>query len=227
MLRLRNPSDKTITEVTVIGQTKDSASIFWPGMIVQKSVVETTFPESKGQAFFLALKPGTDAKKFAKGVESALVQVQADSMEKIVSDTQAQNRTFLELFQGFLGLGLIVGIAALGVISLRAVVERRQQIGMLRAIGYKRSMVQLSFLLESGFIALSGIVLGVGLGLTFAASLFTSGEFGASTKGLGFEVPWDQVGLMTAIAFVASMVTTYLPARAASHVAVAEALRYE
>ena len=46
--------------------------------------------------------------------------------------------------QAFMGLGLIVGVAALGVISARSVVERRQQIGVLRAIGFRRRMVQLA-----------------------------------------------------------------------------------
>ncbi|MGH2632435.1 MAG: ABC transporter permease, partial [Tepidiformaceae bacterium] len=131
------------------------------------------------------------------------------------------------MFQGFLAIGLLVGIAALGVISFRAVVERRQQIGMLRAIGYQRSMVQLSFLLEAGFIAGSGIILGLALGLTFAWNLFTSGEFGDTSNGVAFTIPWLQVGAVTLFAFVASMVMTYLPARAASHTAIAEALRYE
>ena len=54
-----------------------------------------------------------------------------------------------------MGLGLIVGVAALGVISARAVVERRQQIGVLRAIGFRRRMVQAAFLLESSFVALT------------------------------------------------------------------------
>ena len=49
----------------------------------------------------------------------------------------AANLTFNRLIQGFLGLGLIVGVAALGVISARAVVERRQQIGVMRAIGFR------------------------------------------------------------------------------------------
>ena len=55
------------------------------------------------------------------------------------------------------GSGSIVGVAALGVISARSVVERRQQIGVLRSIGFRRGMVQLSFLLESSFIALTAI----------------------------------------------------------------------
>jgi hypothetical protein len=43
------------------------------------------------------------------------------------------------------------------VITARSVVERRQQIGVLRAIGFRRRMVQWSFLVESSFIALTSI----------------------------------------------------------------------
>ena len=50
----------------------------------------------------------------------------------------AASLTFNRLILGFMGLGLVVGVAALGVISARAVVERRQQIGVLRAIGFRR-----------------------------------------------------------------------------------------
>ncbi len=226
-LDLRNRTTGEMTTITVIGQTKDTADLFWPGIFVQEGVVESAFPDVRGQEFYLALQQGTNSEDYARDVESALVQVQAESLDELISDAQAQNRTFLELFQGFLALGLIVGIAALGVVSLRAVVERRQQIGMLRAIGYSRGMVQLSFLMESAFIAISGILLGLVLGIGFAANLFTSGEFGATTRGLGFTVPWGQIGLMTGVALVMALLMTYLPARAASRVAIAEALRYE
>ena len=70
---------------------------------------------------------------------------------------QALTRGILQLFQGFLALGLLVGIAALGVISARTVVERQQQVGMLRAFGYQPEMVALSFVLEASFIALVGM----------------------------------------------------------------------
>ena len=67
-----------------------------------------------------------------------------------------------------MGLGLVVGIAALGVIAARSVVERRQQIGILRSLGFQRGMVQLTFLLESSFVALLGITIGVLLGAFLA-----------------------------------------------------------
>jgi len=227
VLNLRNRATGILTPVTVIGQMKESEGTFWQGMVLHEDIVVGAFPDAKGQQIFLELAEGTDANAYARSVESVLVQVQADSLQQLMDDNNSQARTFLELFQGFLGLGLLVGIAALGVISLRAVVERRQQIGMLRAIGYKRGMVQLSFLVEAGFIALSGIVIGLVLGLAFAANLFTSGEFGETSEGVGFTVPWAQIGIVAGVAFLAALLMTWLPARAASRVAVAEALRYE
>src|SRR3954447_10501480 len=67
------------------------------------------------------------------------------------------------LILAFMGLGRLVGIAALGVIAIRSVVERRQQIGVLRAIGFKHWMVQLGFMIEFSFIAMMGIAIGVSL----------------------------------------------------------------
>ncbi len=226
-LTFRTPGSGTTTTVTVIGQLKASAGTFWPGIVVPKSTLLSAFSDARGQEFFVRLVPGTNANAYGKEMEAALIGSSVDSLQQVIDNVLAINKGFLDMFQGFLALGLLVGIAALGVISFRAVVERRQQIGMLRAIGYQRRMVQLSFLLEAGFIAISGIGLGLTLGLTFAWSLFTSGEFGATSQGIPFTVPWLQVGAVTAFALVASLFMTYLPARAASHIAIAEALRYE
>ena len=93
---------------------------------------------------------------------------------KVIDGLQGSNRSFTNLLLAFMSLGLVVGIAALGVVSARAVVERRHQIGVLRAIGYSRGMVQLSFLLESSFIALLGIGLGLVLGLLTSINVISS-----------------------------------------------------
>jgi putative ABC transport system permease protein len=138
------------------------------------------------------------------------------------------NDAMMGLIQGFMGLGLVVGSASLGIISTRAVVERRHQIGVLRAIGYRPWMIQGSFLLESSFVALLGIFIGLGLGLVLSYN-FYNGEVDVSSPGveLTFAVPWLQLGTIVAIAYVASLLTTYLPAWQAARVYPAEALRYE
>ncbi|MFQ5381526.1 MAG: ABC transporter permease, partial [Dehalococcoidia bacterium] len=225
-LKLRAP-DGTVTEVTVIGQMKESADPFWGGIIVRKDTLLAAFPESRGQQFFFRLDHGADADAAAREIERVLVQASVDSLQGILDDQARMSNGFMLIFQGFIGLGLIVGIAALAVIAFRSVVERRQQIGMLRAIGYQRGMVALSFMFESGFTAASGILLGVSLGLSLAWVLFTTGALEESTKGNGFTIPWLELAVVMGTAFGASLLMTVLPARQASGVPVAEALRYE
>jgi putative ABC transport system permease protein len=129
------------------------------------------------------------------------------------------------LLVGFMGLGLLVGIAALGVIAARSVVERRQQIGVMRAMGFQRGQVRLAFLIESSFIALVGIGLGVALGGALSGTIIGSIE--QDFAGITYQVPWITVALIVGVAYVASLLTTFLPARSASKVYPAEALRYE
>ena len=126
-----------------------------------------------------------------------------------------------------MALGLFVGIAALGVVSTRAVVERRQQIGMLRAIGHRRSMIQLSFMIESSFVAVLGIVIGtvLGLVLSYNAVIDIRAEQGLDT--IRFAIPWAQMAIILGLTYVFSLLATYVPARQASKVYPAEALRYE
>jgi len=111
------------------------------------------------------------------------------------------------------------------VIAFRSVVERRQQIGMMRAIGFRKGMVRTAFLIESSFIAILGTLLGVVLGLWLAKNLVDS--IAKDNSSVVFNVPWLQIVLIIVVAYVASLITTFVPAWQASRVYPAEALRYE
>ena len=227
IITMRDPSSGKTTEWTLIAMLEDTSDVFFFGLLTSTETLLAAFPEASGQTFYLKVAEGTDSEDVADLVEASLVQASADSLDGLLDEQRRQQQGFLYLFQGFMGLGLLVGIAALGVIASRAVVERRQQIGMLRAIGYQRNMVALSFLFESSFIALSGILTGFVLAVSLSWVLFTSDNFDESASGAGFIVPWFSLLVICAVAFVASLVMTYFPARAASRVPVADALRYE
>ena len=175
----------------------------------------------------IVLTDPSRAEEIAAVLEEEFVEhgVQASALEKTVRDFTALNRTFNRIIQGFMGLGLVVGIAALGVIAARSVVERRVQIGILRAIGFRSGMVQLAFLVESSFIALLGIVVGLSLG--FGLSIDIIREIGEDFETVTYAVPWETVILVVVVAYGASLLTTYLPARQASRIYPAEALRYD
>jgi putative ABC transport system permease protein len=176
--------------------------------------------------YYFALKPNVNVNKARLDLGRMLVQYQLEPV--IVADQLAiqlsTTLTLLNLMTGFLALGLIVGIAGLGVISTRAVVERWQQIGMLRALGYRRSLVQRSFLMESSLIAILGLLIGALVGVWQSYRFFvTDKAFGTVT----FHVPAAEITLILIGAYLATLLTTFLPARAASRVAPAQALRYE
>ncbi len=173
----------------------------------------------------VALEDPGESKAIAREIEGSLLTIgaQADSLKQLVDDQQALQRNFFLLMQGFMGLGLFVGIAAVGVIAFRTVVERRQQIGMLRAIGYQRNMVALSFIIESSFVTLLGIGSGVAMAIWLSYFLLTSNEFPV----VDYVVPWGQIAFISGLAFFASLVMTYIPSRQAAGVPIAEALRYE
>ncbi len=214
--------------VTVIGVLGTQLSpTYTTGVYLSEGDYRATFGEPDYLRTWVQVDDRTDPEDAAHAIEGALVRrgLQAESIERLLEDAAAESNTFILMFQGFMGLGLLTGIAALGVIAFRSVVERRQQIGMLRAIGYQPGTVALSFMLESGFIALMGILSGVVGGMVIAHNLFTSGQFAGS--GIEFTVPWAEVLLIALASFSMSLLMTWWPSRQAAAVPVAEALRYE
>ena len=123
-------------------------------------------------------------------------------------------------------LGLVVGIVALGVISARAVVERRHAIGVMRAIGFSKRMVLLTFLGESSFIAIMGILIGIILGIVTGINVMADIRDSADPD-IKTIIPWLKFALIGIGAYFMCLITTLIPALQASEVAPAEALRYE
>jgi putative ABC transport system permease protein len=163
------------------------------------------------------LTEGVDPTSTSTSLESVFLKNGLESVDLIEEFRNSLSIQFLfqQLLLGFLTVGLVVGVAALGVISTRAVVERRQQIGMLRALGFQRSMVSWVFLIESSFVALLGIGLGIGLALIPASQMVS--DMAVDIPGL----------IVFGLAYSMTLLTTWLPAVQASKVEPAEALRYE
>jgi putative ABC transport system permease protein len=227
---VRDPQTGRHVRLTVIGVLSDTAPLEMAGISTSQRTLAGTFGDRvKPTVYLFSLRPGVDADATAHDLESAFLAngMQADSLSSLLADAVAGSLTFDRLIMGFMGLGLIVGVTALGVITARSVVERRQQIGVLRAIGYRRRMVQISFLMESSFIALTSIVLGTILGLAVSFNVIHDSQQQPSWTNLSFDPPWLTMGLIFVVVYAVAMGTTYLPAVRAAKVYPAEALRYQ
>ena len=216
--------------LTVIGILKDTAPLEMVGISTSQETLDAAFPGRVDPTIhYFDLAAGVDARDAAARLESAFIEsgLDAEAVEQVAEDVIAANLMFNRLIQGFLGLGLLVGVTALGVISARAVVERRQQIGVMRAIGFRRQMVQAAFLLESSFVALTSIVVGTVLGLILAWNIIDDQRQQPSWENLELYVPWTNLLLVFTVVYAVAIVATVLPARRASRIRPAEALRYQ
>jgi putative ABC transport system permease protein len=175
---IQDPISGAMRTVTIIGIIDGSVSTLF-GIYIPAATFNDIFAQPSMSAVAVRITPGADEKSTASTIKSTLAAygVQTISIEEMIEASAANSRSFLILFQGFMGLGLVVGIAALGVIAFRSVVERRQQIGMLRAIGFNRRMVTASFMVESSMITLLGVISGAALGLWLSWNLLTSDYF--------------------------------------------------
>ena len=176
----------------------------------------------------LRVAPGTNEQALLSSLQARFISssLVATSIRQVVERMFAANRGFFQLMLGFLALGLVVCLTGLGVVMVRAVRERRRTIGVLRALGFRTGTVRRSFMLESSFIALEGILLGVGLSvLTTWLLVRNSSAF----EGLesGFVIDWRTIALLVVSTFAASLLVTAGPARRAARILPALAVRVD
>ena len=128
------------------------------------------------------------------------------------------------LIQVFVIVAVAMGIASVLVVS---VVQKSRQIGILRAMGVSRGSVLVVFLLQGGLVGLAGAVAGSALGALLATSFasFNTGPGGAATFPVALE-PRLFVSA-AAIALATGVLSAVLPARRASRLDPAEAIRRE
>ncbi|HEX6228473.1 MAG TPA: FtsX-like permease family protein [Solirubrobacterales bacterium] len=227
---LRDPQTGRLTRLTVIGVLSETAPLELSGIWTSQRTARAAFG---GRAvptnYWFKLAPGVDADAVAGELERAFLAngMEANSMQDLLRDAVGGSYTLTNLMLGFMGLGLIVGVAALGVISARSVVERRQQIGVLRSIGFRKGMVETSFLLESSFIALTAILVGTVLGLVISYNVVSASADEASWQNISFHVPWIELAVVFVTVYAAALLTSLAPAVRAARTQPAEALRYE
>ena len=213
----------------IVGFTKSFLNQLRGAYIRSDVVTEKDgFDTNSSYITLLKFKEGTSESSqddLAKDLEREFLP---NGMQTFIIKKELKN--FLEIFtnffyllEAFLGLGLIVGIAGLGIITIRSVAERRQQIGMLRAIGFKRSMIWKSFLIESSYIAILGILIGVALGIILGLRFWLDAESGFEGD---FVIPWNTIIPISLIAYVFTFICTIGPSRGAAKINPAEALRY-
>lgn len=173
---------------------------------------------------YVSLVPGTNAETFAANLQSDFITngAEAFSIAALTDEAFAMTHQIFQLFQGYLAMGLLVGIAGIAVVMIRAVRERRRQIGTLRALGFPAQSVGRSFAIEAAYVALQGTLIGALLALL---TLYTIVARSDAMGDVTFAVPYWQLVVLLGGTVIASLVATIAPAMSATRIKPAVALR--
>jgi putative ABC transport system permease protein len=228
-IRVREAQSGALLRLEVIGVLSDSVPYAMLGISTSQQTLAPLGELAAPTVWYFRVGDGVDPEAAVARLEAAFLEhgMTATAQREALREAVGASLTFQYLVLGFLGLGLVIGVAALGVISARSVVERRQQIGVLRAIGFQARMVQASFLIESLFITTIGVVAGAALGLVIAFNVVDDTADQPGWQALQLQPPWlALIGILGAVV-LSSLVATWLPSVRASRIYPATALRYE
>jgi putative ABC transport system permease protein len=218
------------TSVDLIGNNgpvhlKVAASLregFLSGLIGSAQALGPISSGVAGTTLLVRLKPGVDASSFALNVRRSMFPsgVEASTIRDLVNSGGAIFRNFASEMELMLSAGLAVGVLSLGVLALRAVVERRRSIGLLRAVGFQPRQLLAAVIGESVITAAAGVAVGAAAGLAFGyifvSAAYPRGEFGFQTVNFA---------AASVLVLVTAAVVTAVPALAVARTAPAQALR--
>jgi ABC-type antimicrobial peptide transport system permease subunit len=190
-------------------------SIFQGELLMSQSNFVKLFPDQQGYRFLLA-----ETNVPAPEIEEALRDFGADAKstaERLAEFHQVEN-TYLSTFQMLGGLGLLLGTIGLGAVLFRNVLERRRELAMLRALGYKQPQFMTMAIAENAVVLIGGLITGALCALLAIAP---------AVMDRGGRLPAGSLALLLALVLAAGLLASLLATAIALRSPLLSALRSE
>lgn len=222
----------TINEqkVTVVGATNDPSSMFGGYGYVAKpptTAGDSENPAPEPSLFVIKLKPGADAATVQQQLDTQAVpfamhaKLAADYKQDALASFTRDFNALKYILWVFGVIALVVGIITIANTFAILLVQRRRQIGLLRAVGASGSQVRGRFLVEAALLGLIGSILGLLLGAGIAAI----GMVATKSMWAGLVAPWPELLIEIAVGVLATVVAAFVPSIRATRVHPLEALQ--
>ena len=178
-------------------------SILQGSLLIDEAEFTQRFPGESGYRMFLIDAPSNSAAQVSAALSRALQDagLELTPAAQRLNEFNAVQNTYLGTFQVLGGLGLLLGSAGLGVVVLRNVLERRGELGLLMAVGFRRRLLQRLVLSEHG--ALLGMGLGLGIAAAAVAVL-------PAILSPGTQLPYGSLALTLAAILLNGLLWTWL-----------------
>jgi ABC-type antimicrobial peptide transport system permease subunit len=195
-------------------------SILQGSLIIDEAEFVKRFPGESGYRMFLVDAPSKDTAAVSAALTRALQDRGLEltpAADRLNAFNAVQN-TYLNTFQVLGGLGMVLGSAGLGVVVLRNTLERRGELAVLLAVGFRRRGLRWLVICEHGALQLLGLLLGLIAALLAVLPALLSP---------GAQISFGPLAVTLALVLASGLLWTWAAARAALRGDVLDALREE
>jgi ABC-type antimicrobial peptide transport system permease subunit len=219
VLELPNEQGQPV-KLRIAGLFKDS--IFQSELVMAEPRFLSLYPAQEGYNFFLIeTPPSRQAEVEMKTLlEASLAYRGLDvtpSAQRLKQYLAVEN-TYLSTFQALGGLGLLLGTLGLAVVLLRSVWERRGELALLRALGFRQRALGWLVLAENAFLLGLGLLVGAGAAFVSVAPHVLEGQG---------RIPWLRLLAVLVVVLVVGLAAGSLAMRATLRAPLVPALRRE
>jgi ABC-type antimicrobial peptide transport system permease subunit len=195
-------------------------SILQGSLVIDEAEFVQRFPSESGYKFFLIDTPTNRVAEVSAALARAMQDngLELTPAPRRLAQFNAVQNTYLGTFQVLGGLGLLLGSLGLGVVVLRNVLERRGELALLLAVGWRRRAIVRLVLLEHAVL----LALGLGLGVAAAAVAVLP-----ALLSPGAQLPWSTLLPTLAGVLALGAAATWLASRWALRGNLLAALRNE
>jgi ABC-type antimicrobial peptide transport system permease subunit len=195
-------------------------SILQGGFIVSEDEFMKRFPSESGYRTFLVDAPSESTAEISRTLTHALQDVGLDLTPTVdrLADFNTLQNTYLSIFQSLGGLALLLGSLGLGIVVLRNVMERRGELALLRAVGFRNRSLRWLVLSEHWLLLFLGLACGVTAGLVAVLP---------ALRSPGADVPYISLMLTVFAVLFSGVLWIWFAARVALRGPLLAALRNE
>jgi len=224
---------KVVGIIDKVGNPFDDGSVYIPKETL-KEILNVKDEESQ---IVVKVKEGFDPIETSDEIKRKLAKFRGEK-EGEETFSISTSEQILDSFKSIFGIvqAVLVGIAAIslfvggiGIMNTMytSVLERTKEIGTMKAIGAKNSDIMYLFLFESGLLGLIGGAIGIGIGVGLGKGAEYVGKTFLGTNYVQAIFPWYLIVGALAFSFLIGTISGLFPARQASKLKPAEALRFE
>jgi ABC-type lipoprotein release transport system permease subunit len=212
------PEGRGPVTLRIVGALADS--FLQSELIIGEPAFVQLFPKHEGYRVWMIETPAGQEAAVTTHLEDRLSDYgldASDTHQRWAAYHQVEN-TYLATFQALGSLGLLLGTVGLGAVLARNVLERRREIGLLRAVGYSPADVRNMVLSEGMALVAGGLLLGAGCALVAITP---------ALRDRAQALPWTSLGLLLIGVLLTGLMASLAAIRITARMPVTAAIKGE